>query len=128
MDRNLQLLGIAHKAGLLAIGGDAADAAARNGKARLIISASDASPGAHRRAGYIAETCRAAHVITPYTKDELGSITGRGSPGTLAILDTGLAAGFMKGLAGTAPEKYEETAKQLEGKADALAKKRRTAL
>ena len=122
-DHNLQLLGLARKAGLLAIGGDAVSAAARAEKAILVISASDASPGALRRAGYITETSRAINVIVPYTKFELGSITGRGSPGTIAVLDAGLAAGFMKGLAGMDPERYEEAAKQLAGKVGILTKK-----
>jgi len=123
-DRNLQLLGIAKKAGLLAVGGDAAVAAARTGKAVLVISASNASEGAFRRARCITETSSAAYVIAPYTKFELGNVTGRGSPGTLAVLDVGIAASFVRGLAETEPERYDQTAKQLIAKADALTKKK----
>jgi ribosomal protein L7Ae-like RNA K-turn-binding protein len=124
-DRNLQLLGIAKKAGLLAIGGDAVGSVARTGKARLVISASDASPGAFRRARYATETSSTIFIIVPYTKFELGNVTGRGSPGTVAFLDVGLAAKFVKGLAEMQPERYGETAKQLTEKAVALAEKKK---
>ena len=105
MDRSLQLLGIAKKAGLLAIGGEAASAAARSGMARAIISARDASDGAKRRAKRDAEFCGAAYVAAPYTMSELGSITGRGSPGTMAFLDKGLAMNFLEKLTGEDTEK-----------------------
>ena len=45
MDRSLALLGMAKKAGLLAIGSEAAAVAARRGDAKLIITANDASDG-----------------------------------------------------------------------------------
>jgi ribosomal protein L7Ae-like RNA K-turn-binding protein len=95
----LQLLGIARKAGLLAIGGESVSAASRKGKVRAVFSASDASDGAKRRARNDSLFCGAEYSVVPYTKFELGNVTGRGSPGTLAILDEGLAAGFLRGLA-----------------------------
>ena len=113
MDRTLQLLGIAKKAGLLAVGGDDVSAATRNGKAWLVISAGDASEGTIRRARINAETGNAFHTVSPYTKFEIGTMTRRGSPGTVAILDAGLACAFLKGLAETDPEQYKETAERL---------------
>ena len=127
MDRSLQLLGIAKKAGLLAIGGDDVSAAARSGKARLILSASDASENALRRARVNAETGAAVHVIVPYTRFELGNMTRRGSPGTAAILDAGLAAGFLRGLAETEPGRYENAAELLGEEARALADRKKHA-
>jgi len=124
-DHNLQLLGIMNKAGLLAIGGDAAGAAARAGKATLVISASDASENALRRAQYFTKTSNAAYIVVPYTKFELGHVTGRGSPGTVAVLDVGLAAGFVKGLAETEPERYGEIAKQLMEKVEIRTNKKK---
>ena len=127
-DQTLQLLGLAKKAGLLAIGGDAAGAAARNGKTKLIISAADASERAHRNARIDADSGGAICLVVPYTKDELGSITGRGSPGTVAFLDTGLAVAFIKGLAETDPEPFGKVWKFLEKSANAREEKgRRTA-
>jgi len=89
---------MAKKAGLLAIGSEAASAAARRGDAKLIITASDASEGSIRRAKNNAETNGIKYTAVPYTMYELGSITGRGSPGTIAFLDKGLADGFIKRL------------------------------
>jgi len=98
MDRSLALLGMAKKAGLLAIGSEAAAVAARRGDAKLIITANDASDGSVRRAKSNAEACGAKHIAAPFSMFELGSITGRGSPGTIAFLDKGLAEGFTQKL------------------------------
>jgi len=96
MDKTLSLLGIAKKAGLLAIGSEQTAISARQGKAHLIISASDASPGTIRRAKSNADMYETNYIAVSYTKFELGSITGRGSPGVLAILDKGLAKNFSE--------------------------------
>ena len=98
-DRNLLILGLAKKAGLLAIGDDAVGTAARKGHTKLIISAEDASERAYRNARIYADSCGAICMAVPFTKFELGSITGRGAPATVAFLDTGLAVTFIKGLA-----------------------------
>ena len=124
MDRSLQLIGMARKAGLLAVGGEAVKAALRAGKAWLVISASDASEGSARRTRFGAESSGAAYIDAPYTKFEIGNITGRGSPGTVAILDGGLAAGFVKGLAANEPERYGEAEELLESKVRCRAGKR----
>lgn len=113
MDHNLQILGIAKKAGFLAVGAEASSAAARNGKAVLIIAANDTSDSAERHAQRDSEFCGAAFAAVPYTRFELGSITGRGSPGTIAILDTGLASTFIGALAKDDPVRYGETAEAL---------------
>ena len=137
MDRNIQLLGIAKKAGLLAVGGDAVSIAARERKAKLVLSASDASERAIRRARINAKTGGAVYIAIPYTRFELGNVTGRGSPGTVAVLDIGLAAGFTKGLlAETGPDRYGKAAEQLaeqarvrtEAKKSTQSRKRRTTI
>ena len=119
MDRSLNLIGLSKKAGLLAVGCEAAGVAARKGQTKLIISASDASERAYRNARISADACGAICMAVPYTKFELGSITGRGSPATVAILDTGLAVTFLKGLAETGDELYEKLWKFLEDSARA---------
>lgn len=101
MDRALGLLGITKKAGLLAIGSESSAIAARQGKAQLIITASDASAGTIRRAEANAKYGQCDYLAVPYTKFELGNITGRGSPGVVAILDKGLADGFKEKLSDT---------------------------
>ena len=125
MDRNLQLLGLARKAGMIAIGGDAVSSAARERKAKLVISAADSSEGSLRRARINAKESNIIYITVPYTKFELGSITGRGSPGTVAILDAGLAASFMKGLAESNPDDYGNAAEQLAQMAETMNKRRK---
>ena len=119
MDQNLQILGLARKASILAVGLDDVSKAARIKKLELIISASDASEGAKRRASFDAEFCGAVHVQVPYTMQELGAMTGRGSPGTVGFLEPGLAARFLWGLKQTAPEEYGEGYTLMEQRAKA---------
>jgi len=114
LDRNLQILGLAKKAGLLAIGGDAAGIAARKVGVSLIISASDASERAHKNARIDADAGGALHAVVPYTMFELGNAIGRGSPGTVAFLDMGLAVKFLKGLAESQPEPFGKLREFLE--------------
>jgi len=101
MNRCLAILGMAKKAGLLAVGYDAAAIAARQGKATLIITASDTSDSSVRRAKSSAEINEITHIAVPFTMFELGKTAGRGSPGTIAFLDKGLADSFSKKLADT---------------------------
>ena len=126
-DKNLNILGLAKKAGLLAIGCEASEAAARKGKTKLIISASDASERAFRNARINADVCGALCLAVPYTRFELGCITGRGSPATVAFLDTGLAVAFLKGLAETGDELYEKLWNYLEDSAIARDQKNSSA-
>ena len=114
MDQSLQILGLAKKAALLQVGLDDVSKAARTKNLFLIISASDASDGAKRRAGNEAEFCGTVYAEVPYTMQELGAMTGRGSPGTIAFLEPGLAAKFLRGLAAQHPEKFEGKAELLE--------------
>jgi len=99
---------MAKKAGLLAVGSEAAAVAARRSAAKLIITASDASEASIRRAKSNAEASGIKHTAVPFTMFELGSTAGRGSPGTIAFLDKGLADGFLKKLAETEPETKPE--------------------
>ena len=112
MNRNLSHLGMAKKAGLLAVGSEAAASAARRGEAALIITASDASEGSVRRAKANAESNGVKHISVPFTMFELGTIAGRGSPGTIAFLDKGLADGFTKRLAENASAEEAKNVKE----------------
>jgi len=112
MDRSLQLLGMAKKAGKLAVGSEAAAIAARRGEAKLIITASDASSASVRRAKSNAEVNEITHIAVPFTMFELGSTAGRGMPGTIAFLDKGLANGFMEKLTEKVAAADVKTAKE----------------
>jgi len=92
---------MAKKAGKLAIGSEAVASAARSGKAKLIITASDTSEASIRRAKSNAAENGVRHIAVPFTMFELGTAAGKGSPGTIAFLDNGLAEGFTKRLAET---------------------------
>ena len=124
MSRNLAHLGMAKKAGLLAIGSQAVSTAARRGEAKLIITASDASERSVRQAKSNAEHSGISHKAVPYTMFELGNITGRGSPGTIAFLDKGLADGFIKRLA----EQTSDSEENKTGRTQAEAKKESDAI
>jgi len=85
---------MAKKAGKLAVGSEAVSKAARRGEAKLIITANDASEGSVRRAKGNAESNGVEYIAVPFTMFDLGRTAGRGSPGTVAFLDKGLAYGF----------------------------------
>jgi len=108
MNRSLALLGMAKKAGRLAVGGEASATAARRGEAKLIITASDASDASVRRAISNAELNGVKYLAVPFTMFELGQTAGRGSPGTIAFLDKGLADGFSKKVAETQSAKESD--------------------
>jgi ribosomal protein L7Ae-like RNA K-turn-binding protein len=72
--------------------------AIRAGKAKLIVFASDTSEGSVKRNLHEAEKSATKSTSTPYTKFEFSKIAGKGTPGTLAILDQGLAEEFEKRL------------------------------
>jgi ribosomal protein L7Ae-like RNA K-turn-binding protein len=81
MNNSLGLLGIAKKAGRLEIGDESVGSAARAKKARLILTASDASDGLKRRADHYAAEGSTIHLALPFDKYELGSEVGRGLRG-----------------------------------------------
>ena len=115
----LNLLGMAKKAGLLAIGSESVKMSVREGKVKLIALASDTSEGSARQLRYSAENYGTICVDTPYTKFEFGNVTGRGSPGTVGFLDLGLAAEFMKKLSALDEARYGEIARMFKTKAKA---------
>jgi len=99
MDKALSALGMAKKAGLLAVGGEDTLDAIRRRKAKLVITASDTSEASISRAQSSAKSGRVEYMSVPYTQFELGTTAGRGSPGIIAFLDKGLAEAFKKKLA-----------------------------
>lgn len=123
-----RLLGIAKKAGMLEIGDDSVGHAARLGKVKVILSAADASEGSKKRARSYADSCGSIHLILPATKDELGFIIGRGSPGMLAILDSGIAAKYVSMLAASDPNQYGEAAGRLAEKAERVRQRQKEAM
>ena len=112
-----RLLGIAKKSGTLIIGADSVGAAVRSGKARVILSAADASDRSKRQAQALTVSGNILHVIMPFMKYELGALLGRGAPGMMAITDIGIASAFLSALAGQNAAEYGDAATILEKKA-----------
>ena len=106
MNRALNYLALARKAGKAELGEEPVGAAARALKAHLIIVAGDASDHTWRRAkSYVAGTDQQC-IRLPFTKEELGFIIGRTSLAIAAITDPSLALSMVNALG--QPEKYRE--------------------
>lgn len=98
MDKVLNYLSLARKAGRAELGEEPAGAAARAGKAYLIAVAKDASDHTWRRAqSFVAGTDQQC-VRVPYTKDQMGQSVGRSELALAAITDPAMALGFLKTL------------------------------
>lgn len=98
MDRALNYLGIARKAGCLAIGEENAGAAIRSGKGKVLCVASDASDNAVRRAEGFVYGRSVPLVRLPYTMGDIAERTGK--TGSMSVItDIGLASSFMSAIA-----------------------------
>ena len=98
MDRALNYLSLARKAGLAELGEEPVGAITRAGKGYLVIVANDASDHTWRRAkSFVAGTDQQCIKVT-FTKDELGFVIGRTSLAIAAITDAAMAASLVKAL------------------------------
>ncbi len=107
MNRELSLLGLAAKAGKLAIGDEAVSDAIRHSKARLIIIASDAAANTKRRFEINPGETHCKRVEIPSVKSELGMALGRNSCAVCALCDIGFAASFLRILSAADPDNDE---------------------
>jgi ribosomal protein L7Ae-like RNA K-turn-binding protein len=106
MDKALNILSLARKAGLCELGEEPVGAATRALHARLVLVASDASDHTWRRAkSFVAGTDQQC-IRVSYTKDELGMAIGRQELAIAAITDPGMALSLVDGLG--QPEKYRD--------------------
>lgn len=117
MEPFLDLLGMARKAGRLEVGEEPVGAAARAGKAKLLLLACDAAENTVRRANHFAEAGHVTALTVPYTKGELGAAVGRGSCAMLALTDAGFAASLTGKLALRDPERYAAASEAMGDKA-----------
>jgi len=98
MDKALNYLALARKAGLAELGEEPVGAATRAGKARLVLVAADSGDHTWRRAkSFVAGTDQQC-VRVPYSKDEMGQAIGRTSLAIAAITDPALALSLVKAL------------------------------
>ena len=113
MDKLLNLIGLAKKAGKLEVGEEPVGAAARSKHARLILIASDAADNTRRRALHFGEAGECICLEIPPTKEDLGRALGRTSCALLALTDIGFAEAVAKKLAESDEAHYGEAAKRL---------------
>ena len=104
-DKAANYLGLMRKAGRIALGEHDAGAAARAGKACLLLLAQDASVNAH--------AAQAPLLRLPYTKQALSDRLGKTGCAIAAVTDPGLAKAFVSALAQADPEQYSNTAAEL---------------
>ncbi len=127
MNRALNYIGLAKKAGSIEVGETNSGAAIRAGKGRVLLLASDASDNARRRAeNYIHET-QTPLVTLPFSKSDLSQITGDTGCSMAVITDFGLAAAFIGALAEDEPD-YKATAELLTQKSVKAQMRKREAL
>lgn len=112
MDKALNYLALARKAGRAELGEEPVGAAARAQHARLIIVASDASDHTWRRARSFAAGTGQQCLRVGYTKDELGQAIGRSDLAIAAFTDPALALAFVEALG--QPEKCREVLEDLQ--------------
>ena len=121
MDKLLNLIGLAKKAGKLEVGEEPVGAAARARHARLILIASDAADNTRRRAKHFGDAGECICLEIPAAKGELGKALGRTSCAMAALTDIGFAEAVAKKLAEADEAHYGEAARRLAIKAQRAA-------
>ncbi len=123
MDKALNYLSLARKAGKLELGEEPVGAAARAQHARLVMVATDASDHTWRRAkSYVAGTNQEC-IRLDYTKDQLGAAIGRQELAIAALTDPAMALAFLKALPN--PEKHADVMAGLDKRSQRIAQRRR---
>ncbi len=112
MDKALNYLALARKAGRVELGEEPVGAAARAQHARLIVVASDATDHTWRRANSFVAGTEQLCIKVPFTKDQLGEAIGRSSLALAAFTDPALALAFLKAL--NQPETYAQALASLD--------------
>ncbi len=112
MDRALNYVGLARKAGLVELGEEPVGAVARARKARLVVVAQDATDHTWRRAKSFVAGSEQICLKIPYTKDQLGQAVGRSELALAAFTDPALALAFLKAL--EQPDRYKTELESLE--------------
>lgn len=98
MDKALNYLSLARKAGLAELGEEPVAAAARELHAPLVLVAGDASDHTWRRAKSMVAGTNQQCLRLKHTKDEMGMAIGRTSLAIAAITDPALALSLVKAL------------------------------
>ena len=98
MDKALNYLSLARKAGLCELGEEPVGAITRTGKGYAILVAADASDHTWRRAKSFAAGTEQQCIRLPYSKEEMGFVVGRTSLAIAAVTDPALALALVQSL------------------------------
>ena len=123
MDKALNYMALARKAGRIELGEEPVGAAARAQHARLVIVASDAGDHTWRRAKSFVSGSEQLCIKVPFTKDQLGQAIGRSSLALAAFTDPALALAFAKALGNV----DEEVIRQLDIRTQRIARRQKEA-
>ena len=126
MDKTLNYLALARKAGYAELGEEPVGGAARAGKAYVIVVASDAGDHTWRRAQSFVAGSEQICMKVPYTKDQLGEAIGRTALAMAAFTDPAMALAFVKALGD--PAKYKDILDSLDKKATRIRQRQKEAL
>jgi len=125
MDKALNYMALARKAGRIELGEEPVGGAARAGKACLVTVAADAGDHTWRRAkSFVAGTGQVA-VKLPFSKDEMGQVTGRTSLAIAAFTDPAMALAFLKAL--PQQEQYSQELAALESRTQKIRQRQQEA-
>ena len=112
-EKILNLLGLMRRANAVSIGETNTGAAARSGKAKLLLLAADASDNARKRAEGFAAGQSLDLVRLPFTKAEISAHVGVNGCSMAAVMDLGFADALMKNLAALLPGEYGPAAERI---------------
>ena len=108
MEKVLSLLGLMKKAGAIACGEDNSSEAVRDGKAKALILASDASDNARKRAENLCSGRKLIKLDVECTKAELAWALGMSGCAMAAVCDLGFAVALVRELCRVKPGEYDE--------------------
>lgn len=123
MDKALQYMALARKAGKLDIGEESCGEAMSAGRGKLLLLASDASERTAKRAESFQEGHRALFSVVPWGKTELGALFGRRESAVVCFTDLGLAEAFAKAMS-EQDEEWKGRAEQLRARRDKAARRK----
>ena len=125
MDKALNYLSLARKAGLAELGEEPVGDITRTGKGYLVVVASDASDHTWRRAKSFVAGTEQQCIRVNFTKEELGFAVGRTALAIAAVTDAAMALALVTALG--EPEKHKAVIAHLDEKAKKLKKRQQEA-
>ncbi len=125
MDKALNYLSLARKAGKAELGEEPVGAITRTGKGYLVLVAQDASDHTWRRAKSFVAGTNQQCIRVPFTKAQLGFAIGRTELAIAAITDCPMALALVQSLG--KPEEYSTTLEALDLRSQKLRQRQKEA-